>query len=1040
MNSYQHKTDILGFFAHHKVAGNLVMLMMIIGGLFALSKLHIRYFPSFELDVITISVVWRGASAEDVETSITIPLEQALKSIDNLRKTTSTSAQGLASITLELVEDTDTVIALNQVKQKVDEFRNLPSDAEEPVVINVARYEQVARLLLYGTDDSSELRKLANNFEQELLDRGIDKVEINGLPDQELAIQISHDDLQHLGISLDEIGQRIDALSRDIPAGTFGEGDNATELRSLNQRRDELGFAQLPVISNAHSRINLGSIAEIIRQNEKGGITLTVAGQPAVEMVLRSNENGDSFKSAEIFQRWLQDTQPNLPKGITLKAFNETWQLINDRINLLIKNGGGGLVLVVAILYLFLSARIAWWIAIGIPVSFMATLLIIYLAGGTINMISLFALIMALGIIVDDAIVVGEDALAHYQSGEEPLLAAEGGARRMFAPVIASSLTTIAAFIPLMLISGTMGNILFAIPLVIISVIIASVIESFFVLPSHLRHSFLHMDRTESNNWQHRFNKHFDYFKNNFFRNLITQTLHNRALALSAVVSLLIITLGLLAGKHVKFSFFPSPESTMIYVNVSFVPGTPRQEVDRFLDHLNQTMERTDAELSKKDLVLTAITRHGTGLNTRGQAAQQSDHMGSITIELEDPDKRDIRNTTFITAWRAHIQQPAGLDRLTIISRTIGPPGRDLSIRLTGSTPENLKQAAMNLAESIKPIPGVSDIEDDMPFGRNQMIYELTPAGESLGLTVADLGRQLRTAFDGKLIQLFQDGPDEIEVRIRLAQQNRDTLNALQLLEIHLPSGQTVPLSTVTKWRSQRGFEILRHAEGQLAVEVSGVIDLQVNNTNFILQSLDETILPQLADEFGINYSFEGRSADQDETLTDMRTGLIIGLLLIYLVLAWVFASYGWPLVVMAAIPFGLIGAIFGHLLLNIDLTILSLFGFFGLSGIVVNDSIILVSFYQDLRASGMESQQALIEASCRRLRAVILTSLTTIAGLAPLLFETSLQAQFLIPMAASIAFGLLFATALVLLIIPVLLSYHEDMHSWLITRKQKLL
>jgi multidrug efflux pump subunit AcrB len=655
-------------------------------------------------------------------------------------------------------------------------------------------------------------------------------------------------------------------------------------------------------------------------------------------------------------------------------------------------------------------------------------------------MISLFALIMALGIIVDDAIVVGEDALTHYQSGEEPLLAAEGGARRMFAPVIASSLTTIAAFFPLMLISGTMGNILFAIPLVIVSVIIASVIESFFVLPSHLRHSFLHMDRTESNHWQHRFNKHFDDFKNNFFSNLINRALHNRAIALSIVVSLLIITLGLLAGKHVKFSFFPSPESTMVYVNVSFVPGTPRQEVDRFLEHLNQTMEKTDAKLSKTDLVITAITRHGTGLNPRGKAMKPGDHMGSMTIELADPDQRDIRNTAFISAWREQIQEPAGLDSLTITSRIIGPLGRDLSIRLTGSTPQNLKQAAMDFAESIKPIPGVSDVVDNMPFGRNQMIYELTPAGESLGLTVADLGQQLHTAFDGKLIQLFQDGPDEIEVRVRLAQRNRDTFNALQLLEIHLPSGQTVPLSTVTKWHTRRGFDILRHAEGQLAVQVSGAVDLQINNANLILQSLDETILPQLADNFGINYSFEGRRADQNETLTDMRTGLIIGLLLIYLVLAWVFASYGLPLVVMAAIPFGLIGAIFGHLLLNIDLTILSLFGFFGLSGIVVNDSIILVSFYQDLRASGMESQQALIEASCCRLRAVILTSLTTIAGLAPLLFETSLQAQFLIPMATSIAFGLLFATVLVLLIIPVLLSYHEDIRNWLLSCKQKLL
>ena len=1032
------KTDLLGFFAHHKVAANLVMLMMIMGGLFALKKLDIRYFPNFELDLITVSVAWSGASAEDAETSITIPLEQSLKSIDNLRKITSTSSQGGTSITLELIEGSDTIIALNQVKQIIDEFRNLPTDAEKPEVVTVSRYEQVARLLLYGPDDVSELRKLANNFERELLDRGIDKIEITGLPDQELAIQISHTDLQHLGISLEDVGQRIHELSRDIPAGTFGEGDAVTELRSLDQRRNELGFARLPVISDAYTRINLGDIADIKRQNKKNSVTLSVAGKPAVELTLRRSETGDTFKSAEIFQQWLQDTRPNLPQGITLRVYDETWQLVEDRIQLLIKNGGGGLILVVAILYLFLSARVAWWVAIGIPVSFMATLVILYFFGGSINMISLFALIMALGIIVDDAIVVGEDALTHYQAGEEPLLAAEGGARRMFAPVIASSLTTVAAFLPLMLIGGPTGKILFAIPLVIVAVIIASVIESFLVLPNHLRHSFLHMDRKNTSGWQLRFNQRFNNFKNGFFKSLITLTLNNRGIAVSLVVSLLIITVGILTSGRLKFRFFPSPESSMIYVNAMFVPGTPRAKVDEFLMHLEQSLQQTDAELSEQTLVLTAITQHGSGV-FKGRIQHQGDHLAAMTLQLEDPDKRAIRNKDFISAWRKRINLPAGLVNLTINPRIAGPPGRDLEIRLTGNTPEHLKQAAMVLAESIRPIPGVSEVEDDMPYGRNQLVYKITPAGEALGLTVASLGQKLRTAFDGKLIQLYQDGPDEIEVRVKLAQQDRETLSALQHLEIRLPSGATVPLSTVAQWHSRRGFEILRHAEGRLAVEVTAEVDARVNNTNQIVKSLDKSILPRLVSEYGIDYSFEGRSADQAETMTDMRLGLLIGLLLIYLVLTWIFGSYGWPLVVMSAIPFGLIGALFGHLLLNVDLTILSLFGFFGLSGIVVNDSIILVSFYQNLRNKGLDVQESLIEASCQRLRAVILTSLTTIAGLAPLLFETSLQAQFLIPMAVSIAFGLMFSTVLVLLIIPVLLSYHEEIQDWLGKLKQQL-
>ena len=1034
-----HRSDLLGFFAHHKVAANLLMLMMILGGFFALHKLTIRYFPSFELDYIKVSVVWSGASAEDVETAITNPLEQTLRSIDNLRNFTSISSQGLSSITLELIEGTDIIPALNQVNQKVDEFRNLPTDAEQPSVVNIARYEQISKLLIYGPVSLPELRTLVNSYEQQLLNAGIDKIDINGLPEQEISIQVSHKTLQQLNLSLDQIGQRIKDLSKDLPAGTFGEQDAATDLRGLGQRRTEQEFARLPVISNETTHMYLGDIAVIKRQNKKGGVTLSVEGKPAVEMVLRSAEKGDSFKSAEIFQTWLAKSLTSLPENITLHVYDETWQLIKDRIYLLFKNGGGGLILVVGILYLFLSPRIALWVAFGIPVSFMATLLILYFAGGSINMISLFALIMALGIIVDDAIVVGEDALSHYQNGEDPLLAAEGGARRMFAPVIASSLTTIAAFIPLMIIGGTTGKILFAIPLVIISVIIASVIESFYVLPTHLRHSFLNMQRKEKQGWHKRFNDHFDNWKNNQFRKLIDLTLNHRAIALSLIISLFIITIGLLASHRLKFQYFPSPESSILYANIGFVPGTPRAKVDEFLKHMQESLNQTDRKLSDQKLVLTQISRHGIGVSNRGQAKHIGEHLGSITVELIEADHRTVRNLDFIKAWKQQIKLPPSLDVLTITSRISGPPGRDLSIRLTGNNPDQLKQAAMEFSDSILQIPGVSDIEDDMPYGRNQLIYKLSSNGESLGLTLVELGRQIRTAFDGKLIQLFQDGVNEVEVRVTLAENERHLLSALDQLEIRLNSGETVPLSNVAEWSSKRGFEILRHAEGQLAVEISAEINSKVNNANLVLSALEQNNLPDLAAKYGINYSLEGRSASQTETLSDMRYGLIIGLTLIYLILAWVFSSYGWPLVVMTAIPFGLIGALFGHLFLGIDLTILSLFGFFALSGIVINDSIILIIFFQKLIAEGMDSHTALVEASCQRLRAVILTSLTTVAGLAPLLFETSLQAQFLIPMATAIAFGLLFSTVLVLLIIPVLLSYHEDIHQFFTQLKNTL-
>jgi len=1026
-----HKGDLLGLFAHHKVAANLLMLVMILSGLLALDRLNVQFFPSFDLDVVTVRVVWTGASAEDVEDGITVPLEQRLRSVDDLYKLTSTSAQGVSSITLELREGTEPLLALDQVRRFVDELRNLPLDAEKPEVALATRRESVARVLIRGLEDAAEMRRLARRFETELLDRGIDQVAINGLPEEEISIQVDNARLEQLGLGLDEVGDRVAAFSRDLPAGAVGRGEGARELRSLDKRRDPLEFARLPVKTAEDTRIELGEIAEIRRGPRDGATFLSVDGEPAVELVLQRAEQGSSLEAARILDQWLADTRPGLPPGVELIVYDESWQLIEERIMLLLKNGLGGLVLVVAILDLFLTGRVAFWVAWGIPVSFMATLFVLWASGGSINMISLFALIMALGIIVDDAIVVGEDALAHYQMGEAPLRAAEGGARRMLAPVMASSLTTVAAFIPLMLVGGRIGNIMFAIPLVIVSVILASLIESFFVLPGHLRHSFDHAHKVSATSLRARLDRGFAFFRDRLFRPLARLAIRNRLTTVSTAIALLLVAAGLLQGGRLKFTFFPTPESQILSANATFVAGTPRAQVDDFLAHVRETLKQTERELGQGSLVKLAVAMHGsrTSGGHGGDQGPSSDQLGALEVELVPPDARNVRNDELVRAWRERIRLPAGLESFSITSRRAGPPGRDLTVRLTGGSAEQLKEAALTLAEALKGTPGVSEIEDDMAYGREQLIYSLTPAGEALGLTVADLGRQLRTAFDGRIVQIFQDGPDEVEVRVKLPQAERERLGSLYRLNVRLPSGESVPLTSVAEWRSRRGFEILRHAEGRLAVEVTADVDPRETSVDAVIAGLEDQTLAELRQRFPIDYSFEGRSADQRETLGDMRKGLILGLLLIYLILAWVFASYGWPLVVMAIIPFGLTGALFGHWLLGIDLTILSLFGLFGLSGIVVNDSIILVSFYKRLREQGLGVMDALVEAACQRLRAVLLTSLTTIAGLTPLLFETSFQAQFLIPMATSIAFGLGFATLLVLLVIPSLLSIHESLH-----------
>ena len=1020
MQTFEHQKNIVGVFAQHKVAANLLMLMMLLSGVWALNQLNTQSLPNFALDIISVTVLWTGATAEDVETSITSPIEQELRTLDYVHKMNSTSTNNFSTIVIEYDEGTDMGWALDQVKEKVALLRNLPSSAEKPEISRPAHYDRIANLLITGPSDANELRHLARRMERELLERGISKIEINGLPEEEIAIQVSTVQLEELGLTLPQISEQIKRFSRDIPAGMIGRDDGARQLRSLEQRRDELSFTQLPIITDKSGRyIKLDDIATIERRPRQSEIRLTYQGKPAVELQLKRTEQSDALAAAQTLHAWLEETRPKLPPGINLQVYAQSWELIDERISLLLTNGLGGLVLVVATLFLFLNGRVAFWVAAGIPISLMGMLAVLYMIGGSINMVSLFAMIMALGVIVDDAIVVGEDGFSHFQTGEQSLLAAEGGAQRMLAPVIASSLTTIAAFLPLMLIGGVMGNILFDIPTIMICVLIASLVECFLILPGHLRHTFHQLHHHKPNWLRKKLENGFNQLRDVYFRPFISVIISFRWSVLAMMLAAMMLAIGLLAGGRMGFTFFPSPEGFIITANANFMAGTSPTRVDKFLEHLEETLYATEEELGG-DIIKIVVSRHGTSTNRKG------DQFGSFMIELTSPDSRTVRNKQFIQAWQAKVILPSGLESLTITEERGGPPGRDIELRLNGNDPNKVKAAIMELTDVLKTFPGVSGIEDDMPYGREQWIYSLTPYGTALGLSIESVGQQLRAAFDGHLVQIFQEHEDEIEVRVMLPDQERYRLASLENFMLQLPNGTRIPFPTAVNITTRRGFEAIRHAQGLLAAQVSADVDKAVNNANRIVANLMEKFLPDLSTRYGVEYAFEGRMADQAETLGDMKRGMIFALAIIYIILAWQFASYGWPLIVMSVIPFGLVGAIFGHWIMGIDLTVLSLFGFFGLSGIVINDSIVLITFYKQLREEGMPVQSALIEAACQRLRAVLLTSLTTIFGLTPLLFETSLQAQFLIPMATSIAFGLMFSTILVLLAVPALLSIYE--------------
>ena len=1030
------RRGLIAVFARHGLLANLLMILIFAVGAVALARMNIQFFPTFALDVISVRVVWSGASAEDVENGIVIPFEERLKTVDGLKKMTSTSTQGIASLSLELKEGTDPLLALDQVRQRVDEFRNLPKDAETPQISRVSRYEPVARILVSGPS-LQDLRPWVRQFERELLARGIDRVDIAGLPEERIAIEVPGRVLESLGLSLDGIGEQVGRLAQDLPSGVAGEADGAREIRGLEQRRDPLAFEDLAVVSDSRGLVRLGDVATIVREARPGALALREAetdsvrshGQATVELLVQRAETGHSLRAARLFNQWFEETRPTLPPSIQVTIFDEQWQLIRDRIDLLTGNGIQGFLLVLLLLYVFLPGRVALWVAMGIPVAYLAALGLLWGFGGTINMISLFGLLLTLGVIDDDAIVIGEYAETRFRQGMAPAEAAIAGARRMFWPVTASALTTVAAFLPLMMVGGVMGNILGDIPFVAIMVLIASLVEVFLIMPAHLRSAFSHEAKQVVPRWRRRVDAGFDGFRDRIYRPLVSASVRRRWVTISLVAVLMLLSVGLLAGGRIAFVFFPTPEAQIVFANATFVAGTPRDRTDAFLAELERALREADRELGG-GLVEAAVARLGSTVAVEAGASARGDQLASILVQLVPSEDRDVRNETFLAAWRRHVTMPAGLESLAISARRSGPPGRDVNVRLTGDDAEALKAAALDLAQGLEGVPGVSDMVDDMPFGREQLIYRVSPAGQALGVTTQLLGTQLRAAFDGHLAQLVQVGQDELEVRVLLPRGERTRLDALEHLRIRVPSGQFVPLDTVADWETRRGFEALRHANGRLAAEVTADINRAQGTPDQVRQTLEQDLLPPLVERYGVSYSFEGRAADQRETLGDMGLGLVLGLGMIFLILAAVFSSWGWPLVVMTSIPLGLVGAVVGHWLLDIDLTLLSLFGLFGLSGIVVNNAIILVSMYQDLRHEGMEVDEALVEAACSRLRAMILTSATTVVGLGPLIFETSLQAQFLIPMAVSLAFGVGFATILVLVFTPALLSAHESLHA----------
>ena len=1036
----QDEDTIIGRVARHPVAPNVLMLILIVAGLWAVTQMNVRFFPKFDIQFVLVTVPWPGASAEDVEKSLIVPLENQLRNVPNVDKITTNSNDGAGVAILEFPQDADLDRAAEDVKQYVDQaLGSLPTDSETPEVTKIANNDPLLKIALTG-GDLGELRRLARRYETELTRLGVAKVEVTGLPREEIQIVVDRKRLVELGATVRDIGARVAAHNRDISAGDVEVGLVDARLRALAKSEDLFGLAEVPALPAGDGRIlRLGDIADIRRVVPDGEKSMTFNGQTAVQLELLAREQDSTLESADAIRQWAEETRATLPPGVQLRIYNEDWRYVESRLALLLKNGAQGLFLVLLILFLFLNGRVAFWVAAGIPAIFLATLFVMENTGGTINMISMFALIMATGIIVDDAVVVGENAAHHLRRGESPLRAAVHGAREMFAPVFASTFTTVSSFLPLFVIGGIIGSIVRDIPAVIVCILIAAVFECFLILPGHLYHAFSGMRTSGTSALRQKLEGGFVFFQERIFRPMAAAAVKFRLPTLAVCAGMVIFSVALFVGGQVKFRFFPGAEFNIIQANVVFAAGTPETRVRDYVAHLVETLGRAEKmHPEEENLIRYVAAQHGAGGSE--QSPQSGAELAQLHVEMSSAEERKLLVAEFIKTWRGLVETPAGLERLSFEEASSGPPGADLEVRLTGDNVEVLKTASLELQDAMNGVTGVSQIRDDTPYGKDQLIFELTPLGGALGLSTQDVATQLRDALDGFEAQTFYEAADEVQVRV--LQSGAETTGRLASFQVRLPNGDFAALEDVADIRGQRGFDSISRINGRPAINVVGEVDFAVvNNVQDIINQLEAGVLPDLASRHGVEWSFEGQQADQRQTIDDMLVGLIIALVLIYIILTWVFASWSIPLVIMLTMPLGVIGAIVGHWLMGKEMSILSFFGVFALMGIIVNDSIVLVQYYQLLRREEPDERpdRHIVDAACRRLRAVLVTSLTTIGGLLPLMFETSQQAQFLIPMAISVCFGLMFATLLILLFTPACLSYHQQAAAFLRKTRERV-
>jgi len=1038
----------LAWFAANHVAANILMIFILVSGALALFNVVIEVFPELETDMVTVRVPYRGASPAEAEEGVCIRVEEAIASIEGIKRIRSMASENLGTVTIELEEDADDREVLDDIKAAVDRIETFPVETEKPVVSEVDTRRRVITIVLHGGASEKTLKALAERVRDEITTlEGISQVEVAGVRNYEISIEVSEEALRRYGLSFEQVANAVSMSSLDLPGGAVKTQGGEILLRTKGQRYRGAEFEDIIVVTRPDgTSVALSDVATVIDGFEDTDTATRFDGErAALIQVFRVGSEG-ALEVARTTKGYLDDLRPSLPAGVSADTWDDDSIILKQRIGLLLRNARLGLFLVFICLALFLNTRLAFWTTMGIPISFLGGFWLIPEFGVTINMISLFAFIVVLGIVVDDAIVVGENIFNYLEEGMKPLDAAIRGVREMAMPVTFAIITTVAAFAPLLFVAGNMGKVMRQIPIVVIMVLLMSLVEALLILPAHLSGAGTLFYRIMGpilgpiERVQAKVQSGLQWFIRGPYRKSLDLALEWRYLTVAVALVFLFLSVSLVAGGFLKFSFMPKVDSDNMTALLTMPQGTPAEQTAAILERIEAGAVRLAADHDEGSPdgvpsvirhISSTVGQHPTGgghgpMATR-QTGSDSSHLGEVNVELLGAEDRDVGSSELLQRWREIVGEVPGAVTLTFQANMFSA-GDPVSVQLAHRDFNVLLQAVERLKTIIAEYPGTKDVADSFLPGKKELKLTLTPEGRAAGLTLSDLARQVRAGFYGREVQRVQRGRDDIRVMVRYPEEERQSRGDIDAARIRLPDGSEVPFATVAAVEEGRGYAVINRTDRRRVVTVTADVEEGVANANEISADLRKNVLPRLAVDFpGLSFDFEGEQREQQESLGSMKVNFLVAQLAIFALLAIPFKSYTQPLIIMSAIPFGLVGAVFGHMVMGLNMTMLSLFGMVALTGVVVNDSLILIDLINRRRAEGGTVDQAIRESGERRFRPIMLTTATTFLGLTPMIFETSMQAKFLIPMAVSLGYGIVFATAITLILIPTLYRILED-------------